>query len=147
MNPNTIQNAPEIQAMSRCFSTLSTDENPRPTKRAAVEIAKVLSQQTSTEQIVSRCRAIENDSPGGIQVESRKALADCLIENRLSNPHTLSDRYRQLCAWTLLEHVARADRQSDTAYSLAQTYIKPGESGQFMQIAKAATPPASQNTR
>ena len=50
MNPNTIQSAPEIQAMSRTLSSLSTDENPRPTKRAALDIAQTLSEKTPTEQ-------------------------------------------------------------------------------------------------
>lgn len=147
MNPESIQSAPEIQAMSRSFSSLSTDENPRPTKRAAVEIAQTLSQQTPTEQLVSKCQAIEKEMPGGIHVDSRMALARFLVDKQLSNPHTLSDKHRQLCAWTLLEHVARGERRSDTASSLADSYIQPGESGQFMKIAKAATPPARPHTR
>ncbi|BET25072.1 hypothetical protein EV673_2862 [Limnobacter thiooxidans] len=147
MNPNTIQSAPEIQAMSRSLSSLSTDENPRPTKRAALDIAQTLSEKTPTEQLVSKCRAIEQDMPGGIHVNSRKALAKFLVENKLSNPQTLNDKHRQLCAWTLLEHVARADQHSDTASSLVHSYIQPGEFGHFMQIAKAATPPARKNTR
>ena len=147
MNPNTIQSAPEIQAMSRSLSSLSTDENPRPTKRAALDIAQTLSEKTPTEQLVSKCRAIEQDMPGGIHVNSRKALAKFLVENKLSNPQTLNDKHRQLCAWPLLEHVARADQHSDTASSLVHSYIQPGEFGNFMQIAKAATPPARKNTR
>ena len=147
MNPNTIQSAPEIQLMSRSLSSLSTEENPRPTKRAAVEIAQSLSRQTPTEQIISKCRAIESDMPGGVQVASRKSLAKYLVDNKLSNPQTLSDKHRKLCAWTLLEHVARADQHSDTASSLVPTYIRPGEFGQFTKIAKAATPPVWQNAR
>ncbi len=145
MNPNSIQTVPDIQAMSRSLSSLSTDENPRPTKRAAVDIAQTLSQQTPTQQLVSKCQAIEQDMPGGVQVGSRKSLSKYLVDNKLSNPHTLSDKHRQLCAWTLLEHVARADQHSDTASSLVHSYIQPGEFGNFMQIAKAATPRARQN--
>jgi|JI7StandDraft_1071085.scaffolds.fasta_scaffold330683_1 hypothetical protein len=147
MKPNAIQSAPEIQAMSRSLSSLSTEENPRPAKRAAVEIAQALSRQTPTEQIISKCRAIENDMPGGIPVGSRKALSEFLVENKLSNPQTLSDKHRKLCAWTLLEHVARGEQGSDTASSLAHTYIQPGEFGHFLQVAKAATPPVPDNTR
>ena len=147
MKPQTTQCPPEIQVMSRSLSSLSTEENPRPTKRAAVEIAQSLSQQTPAEQIVSKCQAIERDMPGGVQVSNRKALAKHLVDNKLSNPQTLSDRHRKLCAWTLLEHVARADQHSDTASSLVHTYIQPGEFGHFIKIAKAATPPMQQNAR
>lgn len=130
-------------ANTRSLTTMTQDSSPdcqaqeRSAKKAAFDIAASALQSKYSRKIVFKCCAIDKDVPA-IQVATREALSCYLVKHNISNPGKLSDRERGLCAWTLLEHVARngAGSQHISAEQVS-SYINPVEKPRFQALAQS----------
>lgn len=126
-----------VSSLTRALSQISLEEQGRPTKKAALAIARETLKNEQSQQIVFHCNAIDRDVPS-IQVNTRKALSTYLVNNQIQNPGLLSERQRGLCAWTLLEHVARGDQGFQKVNSaLVGSYIQPAQKARFEALAKS----------
>ncbi|MFP5483241.1 MAG: hypothetical protein ACLGGW_08200 [Gammaproteobacteria bacterium] len=126
-----------IGSITRDFSQISVDDQAQPPKKVARTIARETLDSEQSRQIVYRCSAIDQEIPL-IGVNARKALSSYLVDNQIHNPGLLSPRQEGLCAWTLLEHVARKDDGFQKINSnLVSSYIRPTEKPRFESIAKS----------
>jgi hypothetical protein len=126
-----------VSSLTRALSQISLEEQGRPAKKAALAIASETLKSEQSRQIIFHCNAIDRDVPS-IQVNTREALSTYLVNNQIQNPGSLSERQQGLCAWTLLEHVARKDRGFQKVNAaLVGSYIRPVQKATFEVLAKS----------
>lgn len=124
-------------SLTRALSQVSLEEQARPAKKATLAIASDTLRNEQAREIIFRCNAIDRDIPM-IRVETRKALSTYLVNKQIQNPGLLNNRQQGLCAWTLLEHVARGDRGFQNVDSnMVGSYIRQEDKSQFKAIAKS----------
>ncbi|WP_275271897.1 hypothetical protein [Limnobacter sp. P1] len=136
-NSNSTVVPRQISSMTRNLSQIGLEEQARPTKKAALTIASETLRNEQALQIICHCNAINQEIPL-IRVNTRRALSTYLIDNQVNNPGLLTQRQEDLCAWTLLEHAAREDRNYGKITSgLISSYVRPTEKPRFESLAKS----------
>lgn len=110
---------------------------PQHARNAQYSFLSRLAADLHTSAIAAKCTCIDS-YPQGAPVIARETLSRYLIDHKVNNTGELSDRQRQLCAWTLLEHQARnPGTQQPVSLSQLASYIKPGEAMYFADLARA----------
>lgn len=105
-NSNHPLRAPSIQHMS--MDSNRSHSSQQTAKSAAQKLGNATLNSSQNKKIIAFCNQIKNSSPA-ISVNLRKSFAEFLSKENIRGLDTMSPTQRKLCAWVLLERVARDD--------------------------------------
>lgn len=118
MNPNELTRAPSIQNMNYDPSADIENRLGGGLGGATRRLSRQLLHVSITDEILSRCNAIENERITGVRPQTRLALGSFLVENEINNPGDLSERQENICVWGMLEQLATKPDQTLSFYQL-----------------------------
>ena len=110
--------APSTQIMGRVSSTRAENTQGRGVGGTAHRLAAQLSPTSVRQKIVTMCNAIEIQRPVGAHPDTRLALGDFLVDQRISNPGGLTGRQEQICAWVGLEAIKDSEKHTSAFIGL-----------------------------
>jgi hypothetical protein len=112
MHSNELTRAPSIQNMN--YDSSADIENRRcgGLGGTARQLSAQLLHKSITQNILSRCNAIESERVTGVRPQTRLNLGSFIVENGIKNPGGLSVRQENLCVWGMLEHITSNKNQT-----------------------------------
>ena len=128
MNTNEIRRAPSVQVMQFRAPADVTNRQGGGLAGTARRQAAQLFETSATENIISKYEAIEAEQGcgTGARPQTRRALGDFLIDNRIANPGGLTERQENICLWVALETVAVSQSRT-MSLSQLNTFINSEE--------------------
>ncbi len=105
-NSNSILRAPSIQNMS--MDDTPTGPSQHAVQNEAGQLGQSILTSSQNNRVIAFCNAIQQSHPA-VPVALRQKFAEYLTKENIHGLDSMSPSHRKLCAWVLLERVARDD--------------------------------------